>query len=66
MGKTLCEWSKKDIEKHFAELCDLTADPRFICRKCARSAHEARHLCKPRRRLVVEKTDEEEWAGAAP
>jgi hypothetical protein len=50
MGKTLCDWSKKDIERHFEELCRLTADPRFTCRKCARSAHDADHLCKPRRR----------------
>lgn len=51
MGKTLCDWSKKDIEKHFEELCRLTTDPRFTCRKCARSAHESRHLCKPRARV---------------
>lgn len=51
MGKTLCDWSKKDIEKHFEELCAITHDPRFTCRKCARSAHDARHLCKPRRRI---------------
>jgi hypothetical protein len=52
MGKTLCDWSKKDIERHFDELCRLTADPQFTCRKCARSAHDAKHLCKPRRRLL--------------
>jgi len=50
MGKTLCDWSKKDIEKHFEELCRLTADPRFVCRKCARSARDADQLCKPRDR----------------
>lgn len=57
MGKTLCDWSKKDIEKHFDELCRLTENPRFTCRKCARSAHEAGDLCKPRRR--VPRSDEE-------
>lgn len=51
MGKTLCDWSKKDIEKHFDALCRLTADPRFTCRKCARSAHDEQSLCKPRRRV---------------
>jgi hypothetical protein len=51
VGKSLCDWSKKDIEKHFDELCRLTADPQFTCRKCARSAHEADHLCKPRARV---------------
>jgi hypothetical protein len=59
MGKTLCDWSKKDIERHFDELCRLTADPRFTCRKCARSAHDAKHLCKPRRRVLTGTREDE-------
>lgn len=59
MGKTLCDWSKKDIEKHFEELFRLTTDPRFTCRKCARSAHDAEHLCKPRRRVSLLANDGE-------
>lgn len=53
MGKTLCDWSKRDIESRFEELCAITAHPRFLCRKCARSAHDERHLCKPRPRLPL-------------
>jgi len=48
MAKTLCDWSKKDIEKHWEALCKLVENPKFICRKCARSASIAKVLCKPR------------------
>ena len=51
VAKTLCDWSKKDIEKHFDALCEITNAPRFTCRKCARSAHDSKHLCKPRKRI---------------
>ena len=47
MGKTLCDWSKKDLEKHADELAKIVRDPRFYCRKCARSAHSSKVLCKP-------------------
>jgi hypothetical protein len=49
MGKTLCDWSKKDLEKHADELAKIVRDPRFYCRKCARSAHSSKVLCKPRK-----------------
>ena len=49
MAKTLCDWSKSDIEKHFHKLAALVADPKFACRKCARSASVSKVLCKPRR-----------------
>lgn len=49
MAKTLCDWKKKDIEKHFDELCEILSQPRYVCRKCARCAHSSRYLCKPRK-----------------
>lgn len=49
MAKTLCDWSKKDLEKKADELAALVRDPRFYCRKCARSAHTSKVLCKPRK-----------------
>lgn len=55
MSKTLCDWSKSDIEKHFDKLCDIVRDPRFTCRKCARSAHDAKSLCKPKKMSGVPK-----------
>ena len=51
VAKTLCDWNRKDIEKHFDLLCEITSRPRYSCLKCAASAHESKHLCKPRRRI---------------
>jgi len=48
MAKTLCDWSKKEIERDFEKLCTIVANPRYLCRKCARSAGSSKHLCKPR------------------
>ncbi len=48
MAKTLCDWSKRELEKHPDKLWELVRDPRYYCRKCARSANTAKVLCKPR------------------
>jgi hypothetical protein len=47
MGKTLCEWKKGEILEEVEKLAEIVRDSRFVCRKCARSAHEDKHLCKP-------------------
>ena len=47
MGKTLCDWSKKEIERHAAELLTIVTPQRFICFKCARTACEKHYLCRP-------------------
>ena len=49
MAKTLCEWSKKDIEKKWEKLAELVRAPKFACTKCARSANTGKVLCKPKR-----------------
>jgi hypothetical protein len=49
MAKTLCDWTRKDIEKRAGELERLLSEPRFYCRKCARCACVGKVLCKPRR-----------------
>lgn len=49
MAKTLCDWSKRDLEKHADKLLELVRDPRFYCRRCARVANTGKVLCKPRR-----------------
>lgn len=48
MAKTLCDWSKRELEKHPDKLWELVRDPRYYCRKCARSANTTKVLCKPR------------------
>ena len=47
MVKTLCKWKKKEIEKGLHELAHIVDKPRFICKDCARSAHNKAFLCKP-------------------
>ncbi len=49
MGKTLCDWSKKDLEKRGVELAAIVREPRWYCRKCARVANTSKVLCKPRK-----------------
>lgn len=55
MAKTLCDWTTKDIKKHFDELCEIVAKPRYTCRKCARCAECSRFLCEPKKIHLVEK-----------
>lgn len=54
MAKTLCDWSKHDLEKKADKLLKIVRDPRFYCRRCARVAHKSKVLCKPRRLPVTE------------
>jgi hypothetical protein len=55
VGKTLCDWTKKEIKKHFEEVCEIVADPRYVCRKCGRCAHFPRFLCEPKKVATREK-----------
>jgi len=45
--KPLCKWDKDEIKDNLKELKKLVAEPRFICRKCARAAKKEDCLCKP-------------------
>ena len=47
MTKALCKWKKKEIEKKLHELTHIVDKPRYICKDCARSAHDKNFLCKP-------------------
>jgi hypothetical protein len=55
MAKTLCDWTKKEIKKHFEEVCEIVVDPRYVCRKCGRCAHFPRFLCEPKKVATREK-----------
>lgn len=46
MAKTICDWSKKDLEAKGAELAALVHEACFYCRKCGRSANTKKVLCK--------------------
>ncbi len=47
MAKTLCEWSKRDLEKHTGKFYKLVREPRYYCSKCAGVANTSKVLCKP-------------------
>ena len=47
--ETLCDWTRRDLEKRFDLLCEIVACPRFVCTKCGRVAGEKKWLCKPRK-----------------
>jgi len=54
MGKSLkeksfCSLSKGMVKDELATYLDLVADPRFICKKCFRVAHNKENLCKPKK-----------------
>jgi hypothetical protein len=44
-NKEICEWSKDELRKHFESLCEIVADPRFVCKKCGRAANRKKWLC---------------------
>lgn len=46
MAKTLCDWSKKDIEKHALKLLRIVTPQNYLCLKCARTACDRHHLCR--------------------
>lgn len=47
--KTLCELSKKDIDKQHDALVEELAHPQWICRNCARVSADRKRLCKARK-----------------
>lgn len=47
MPKTLCEWTKRDLEKHTDKFYELVRNPRYYCNKCACVANTSKVLCKP-------------------
>lgn len=47
MSKTLCDWSKKEIERHAGELLSIVTPQNYMCFKCARTACAKHYLCRP-------------------
>ncbi|MEM1296483.1 MAG: hypothetical protein AAGH89_14035 [Verrucomicrobiota bacterium] len=45
MAKTLCDLGKKNLEKYAIKLRER-GGPDYICKKCARVAHNRKLLCK--------------------
>lgn len=47
LNKSFCKLDKKEVKEHLDEIMPLVAQPRFICKKCARAAASKKNLCKP-------------------
>lgn len=47
MAKRLCKLSRKQVAHSLGEIEKLVAEPKFVCRSCARASHSKQHLCKP-------------------
>ena len=45
--KKMCKWKKEQIEKKVDKFSAIVQDPRYVCRSCARVAHDRKYLCKP-------------------
>ena len=46
MAKTICDFSKKDLERNPGRLHALTRNACFYCKKCGRVANTKKVLCK--------------------
>lgn len=45
--KSFCKWEKSDIKKNIEKIYQLTANPNYVCEKCARVSKSEANLCKP-------------------
>lgn len=48
-SKSLCKWGKEEIIENIEQIYELTADPKYVCEKCARVARTKSNVCKPHR-----------------
>lgn len=48
-SRYLCQWRRHDIAGDLKTLHKIIKKPKFICGKCARSAHNENFLCQPLR-----------------
>ncbi len=45
--KTLCDLSKKELEKHAGKIIKAKIKPGYFCAKCARASGIKKQLCTP-------------------
>lgn len=45
--KSFCKWEKGDIKKNIGKIYKLTANPKYVCEKCARVSRLKANVCKP-------------------
>lgn len=47
MNKSLCDFTKSEMETNHKMLKKLTKNPTYICKKCFRATSDKDFLCKP-------------------
>lgn len=47
LKKTICEFTKSDLDKYEKDIRKLVKEPKFICKKCLRVSSKNDFLCKP-------------------
>ncbi|WP_341664473.1 hypothetical protein [Vibrio sp.] len=47
MTKSLCKMNRKQIAEGLSDIHRLVAEPKFVCRSCARCSADKAALCKP-------------------
>jgi hypothetical protein len=47
MAKRLCKLRRHDISRELTSIHKLVAEPKFLCRSCARASADKNSLCKP-------------------
>lgn len=47
MSRRLCKLSRNEILDGLGAIHRVVSNPRFVCRACARAAHDSSSLCKP-------------------
>ncbi|GEA51237.1 hypothetical protein VIN01S_20410 [Vibrio inusitatus NBRC 102082] len=47
MTKKMCKFNRRTIEGSLGAIYSIVAEPKFVCRSCARVAGSAENLCKP-------------------
>lgn len=45
--KSFCKWEKNDIKKNIMKIYEMTAEPKYVCEKCARVSKLKANVCKP-------------------
>lgn len=47
MAKKMCKLNRRTIAASMGAVYSIVAEPKFVCRSCARSADKSANLCKP-------------------
>ncbi len=47
MAQRLCKLSRHDISASLSDIHRIVAEPKYLCRSCARSSSDKNRLCKP-------------------